>query len=111
MKTAFAHAVYRLVARCPRGKVVSYGGVAALLGKPRLSRAVGAALRDLPDDTTIPWWRVVNSSGAIASRPNHGPAIQRTLLEREGVRFSAAERIDWKEFGWDGRGRSTRSKR
>lgn len=106
--TVFAQSVCRLVAKCPRGKVVSYGGVAALLGKPRLARAVGAALRELPDNPTVPWWRVVNSSGAISSRPNHGPAIQRQLLEREGVRFSASGRIDWKAYGWDGKGRSKR---
>lgn len=98
--TEFANAVYRLVTKCPRGKVVSYGGVAALLGKPRLARAVGAALRDLPDGSKVPWWRVVNSNGAISSRPNHGPSIQRKLLEREGVRFSGAGRIDWEKYGW-----------
>ena len=98
--TAFARSVYRIVSKCPRGRVVSYGGVAALAGKPRAARAVGAALRDLPDGSKVPWWRVVNSSGAISTRPNHGPSIQRKLLEREGVKFSRAGRIDWEKFGW-----------
>jgi methylated-DNA-protein-cysteine methyltransferase-like protein len=101
MSSAFAESVYRLVRKCPRGKVVSYGGIAALLGKPRRARAVGAALRDLPAGSKVPWWRVVNSSGAISSRPNHGPAIQRKLLEREGVKFSRAGRIDWEKYGWE----------
>ena len=100
---SFGEQVYRLVARCPRGRVVSYGGVAAMLGKPRSARAVGAALRDLPEGSKVPWWRVISSSGRI-SIPNidHGPLLQRTLLEREGVKFSAAGVVDWDKYGWEG---------
>ncbi|MGQ0813874.1 MAG: MGMT family protein [Gemmatimonadota bacterium] len=101
--SAFQAAVYRLVSSCPRGKVVSYGGVAAMLGKPRLARAVGAALRDLPDGSKVPWWRVVNSQGKLSIPDiDHSTTIQRTLLEREGVRVSAAGRIDWEKYGWNG---------
>lgn len=100
---SFQSAVYRIVSRCPRGKVVSYGGVAAMAGQPRAARAVGAAMRDLPEDSKIPWWRVINSKGQISMRDiGHGPAIQRTLLEREGVRFDVSGRIDWKRYGWNG---------
>jgi len=99
---AFTTKVCRIVAKCPRGKVVSYGGVAALAGKPRAARAVGAALRDLPDGSPVPWWRVVNSSGAISKRLNHGPLIQRKLLLKEGVKFDRSGRIDWEIFGWNG---------
>lgn len=101
--SAFDEDVYRLVKRCPRGRVVSYGGVAALLGKPRLSRAVGAALRGLPPDSKVPWWRVISSSGRISIPAlEGGKMLQRTLLEREGVKFSEAGRIDWDVYGWDG---------
>ena len=99
---SFTEQVYRIVARCPRGKVVSYGAVAAMAGRPRASRAVGAALRDLPDGSKVPWWRVINSRGEISGRPNHGPNIQRALLAREGVKFSAAGRVDWELYGWTG---------
>jgi methylated-DNA-protein-cysteine methyltransferase-like protein len=99
---SWSEKVCRIVSRCPRGKVVSYGGVAAMAGKPRAARAVGAAMRDLPDGSSIPWWRVVNSSGAISARPNHGPAIQRKLLRSEGVRFDRRGRIDWEKYGWSG---------
>lgn len=99
----FQSQVYRIVSRCPRGRVVSYGGVAALAGKPRASRAVGAAMRDLPADSKIPWWRVINSKGEISMRDiGHGPAIQRQLLQREGIRLSKAGRVDWEKFGWNG---------
>jgi methylated-DNA-protein-cysteine methyltransferase-like protein len=97
----FAQQVYKLVKRCPRGRVVSYGGVAAMLGKPRLARAVGAALRELPDDNDVPWWRVINSSGRISIPAiNNSKALQRALLEREGVKFTASGRVDWETYGW-----------
>ncbi|HUP89555.1 MAG TPA: methylated-DNA--[protein]-cysteine S-methyltransferase [Longimicrobiales bacterium] len=100
--SAFNEAVYRLVTKCPKGKVVSYGGVAAMLGKPRAARAVGAALRDLPDGSKVPWWRVINSRGEISIRGLQRDVLQRELLLKEGVRFSNNVRIDWETFGWEG---------
>ena len=99
----FQTAIYTIVRKCPRGRVISYGAVAMMAGKPRAARAVGAAMRDLPDDTTVPWWRVINSKGEVSMRDiGYGPAIQRKLLEREGIRFNAAGRIDWEKYGWSG---------
>ena len=99
----FAAGVYRIVKRCPRGKIVSYGGVAAMLGQPRAARAVGKALNALPDGSNVPWWRVVNSRGEVSIRGvQHGEILQRTLLEREGVKFERNGRISWKQYGWDG---------
>ncbi len=98
---SFSERVYALVRLVPRGRIVSYGGAAALLGQPRAVRGVGGALAALPHDTTVPWWRVVNRNGEISIKgPLHGAAIQRMLLEREGVRFGPTGRIDWTEFGW-----------
>ncbi|HEY0810840.1 MAG TPA: methylated-DNA--[protein]-cysteine S-methyltransferase [Longimicrobiales bacterium] len=98
----FAAQVYRIVRQCPRGKIISYGGVAAKLGQPRAARAVGRALNALPDNTRVPWWRVVNSRGEISLRGvQQGQALQRVLLEREGVRFARNGRVSWKEFGWE----------
>ena len=92
-----------MVRRVPRGQVASYGGIAALLGHPRAARGVGHALRALPEDSDVPWWRVVNRNGEISIRGVvHGRQLQRALLEAEGVEFSASGRIDWKQFGWDG---------
>jgi methylated-DNA-protein-cysteine methyltransferase-like protein len=85
--------------------VVSYGGVAAIMGQPRAARAVGRALCALPDGSEVPWWRVINRNAEISIRcVDHGPALQRALLEREGVRFDRNGRTDWKRFGWDGSG-------
>jgi methylated-DNA-protein-cysteine methyltransferase-like protein len=97
----FAEQVYRIVRAVPHGRVVSYGGVAALLGRPRAARGVGHALHALRDGTDVPWWRVVNRNGEISIRSDrHGPVVQRALLVREGVRFDRAGRIDWTRFGW-----------
>jgi methylated-DNA-protein-cysteine methyltransferase-like protein len=101
----FAQQVYRVVRAIPRGKVLSYGGVAAILGKPRAARGVGSALFALEDGHDVPWWRVVNHNGEISIKGvPHGPAIQRALLQREGVRFDRHGRIDWKRFGWSAHG-------
>ena len=99
----FTTRVYAMVRRVPRGRVVSYGGIAALLGQPRAARGVGHALSALPDGADVPWWRVINRNGEISIRGTlHGPQLQRALLEGEGVQFSEAGRVDWQRFGWDG---------
>ena len=99
----FTSRVYALVRRVPRGRAVSYGGVAAMLGTPRAARGVGTALSALPPDSDVPWWRVVNRNGAISIRGEPGlAALQRRLLEREGVRFDDRGRLDWERFGWSG---------
>lgn len=102
---AFQTRVYDVVRSVPRGKVVSYGAVAAILGQPRAARGVGRALSALPDDTDVPWWRVVNRNGEISRRGAMHEAIilvQRKLLEREGIRFDRRGRIDWETRGWTG---------
>jgi methylated-DNA-protein-cysteine methyltransferase related protein len=68
----------------PRGEVVTYGQIAAMLGAPRSARAVGGAMRRCPDD--VPWHRVVNAQGAISRRRRMGSMLtQRIRLEQEGV--------------------------
>jgi methylated-DNA-protein-cysteine methyltransferase-like protein len=83
---SFRAAVHALIGRIPRGRVATYGQLAALLGRPRSARAVGAALRGAP--ASLPWHRVVNARGGI-SRRAHGASMltQRIRLEQEGVRF------------------------
>jgi methylated-DNA-protein-cysteine methyltransferase-like protein len=107
--TTFTERVYRMVRRVPHGRVVSYGGIAALLGQPRAARGVGQALHALPDGSDVPWWRVVNRNGEISIRGvPHGAQLQRALLEGEGVEFGSVGRVDWKRFGWDGQWRGRR---
>lgn len=82
-------AIYAVVARIPRGRVSTYGRVAALAGLPGRARLVGRALRELPPGSTLPWYRVLNAAGKISAR---GDALghedfQTHLLEREGVKM------------------------
>lgn len=89
----------RVVARVravPAGRVTTYGDVAAALGSPRVARHVGWALAALPDDDEdTPWHRVINARGTISDRGDTGrAALQRALLEAEGIVFDAAGRVD-----------------
>ena len=82
--------------------------VAAILGSPRAARGVGTALGALPPDTEVPWWRVVNRNGEISIKGEPGlAALQRRLLEREGVRLDGRGRIHWDRHGWHGPGGAT----
>jgi methylated-DNA-protein-cysteine methyltransferase-like protein len=99
----FYAAVYRLVAQIPAGKVSTYGQIARWLGHPSAARAVGYALHALAAGSDIPWQRVINAAGRVSSRcDRHYEAIQRTLLEAEGVRFDLYGSVDLQRFGWAG---------
>lgn len=110
-RAAFAEQVYALVRRIPRGRVMTYGSVAACLPRPpgidplafRRIRArwVGYAMADAPDD--VPWHRVVNARGEISPRPGFAVERQRAELAREGVRFTRAGRIDLERYAWSPR--------
>jgi methylated-DNA-protein-cysteine methyltransferase-like protein len=102
---SFFEQVYIIVRQIPRGKVASYGQIAALLGHPQAARTVGWALASLPErqEPGVPWQRVINSRGRISiSNLHHGADEQRALLEEEGVLFDATGHIDWQRFGWQG---------
>jgi len=86
----FFESVYELVARIPRGRVATYGQLAALISTPRAARAVGWALRALPPDTKLPWQRVVNGKGVltISSNPLFLQTDQAERLKADGVEVS-----------------------
>ena len=90
-----------MVRRIPRGRVATYGQVAVLAGLPGAARQVGYALHALPDDSGVPWQRVVNGRGRVSARSLPGSErVQRAVLELEGVVFDEAGRIDLERHGW-----------
>ncbi|HEX4404792.1 MAG TPA: methylated-DNA--[protein]-cysteine S-methyltransferase [Polyangia bacterium] len=93
--------IYAVVRRVPRGRVATYGQVAALAGMPRHARQVGYALHQLPANSAVPWHRIVNAKGRISLRANGlgYEELKAQLLRREGVRLSegaiALPRFQW----------------
>lgn len=101
--------IWSVVRRIPRGRVATYGQIARVAGLPRQARMVGYALNALSDEAartvraakSVPWQRVINAQGRVSLRAFAGPEdVQRKLLEREGVRFDARDRVDLQRFGW-----------
>jgi len=93
--------VYAVVRRIPRGRLATYGQIAALAGLPGRARQVGYALHALPSGTSVPWHRVVNTRGSISRRATFGDELlQRILLEGEGVRFDAGNRVALSRYRW-----------
>lgn len=78
--------IWQAVATIPEGKVATYGQVAQMAGVPGAARLVGRCLSQLPKDTQLPWFRVINASGRI-SLPvgSDGYLKQVGLLQEEGV--------------------------
>ena len=96
----FAARVLRAVRSIPVGRVASYGEVAAVCGSPRAARGVGAVLSG-SFETDVPWWRVVNRTGALTIPAVDGlRTLQRTLLEEEGVAFDDEGRVRMDTHRW-----------
>jgi len=98
----FYDAVYRIVREIPRGRVMTYGQIATILGAPRAARAVGYALRASTRHDDVPWQRVINSRGRISAKNEvERPMIQRMLLEAEGLVFDDNGAVDLKTCRWE----------
>jgi len=91
--------IYAVVKQIPQGKVATYGQIATLAGYYRQARQVGYALHAVPSDD-IPWHRVINAQGRISLNLEMGGAVQRKLLEDEGVGFSPAGVIPLHKYQW-----------
>lgn len=90
--------VYEVVKTVPKGKVISYGKIAEILGNKRMSRQVGWALHANNSPETVPCYRVVNRFGEVSSAFAFGGAnAQRDMLIADGVEFDSQGRVK-KEF-------------
>jgi len=93
--------IYDVVRQIPRGKVATYGQVARLAGLGGHARQVGYALHNLPENSGIPWQRVINAKGQISFPPDslHWH-LQRALLEAEEIRFDENDKISLARYRW-----------
>lgn len=91
--------VYRIVRRIPRGRVMTYGQLAEILGEGYTARTVGFVMHGSSDRT--PWHRVVNAQGACSTGKLVLPSDkQQRMLEAEGVEFNHRGRCDLQRYLW-----------
>ncbi len=90
--------VYFYTKKIPKGKVASYGQIAALCGSPRAARQVGWALHIMTPEQylKVPWYRVVNSQGYISTTClEHSTSLQKKLLEKENIKVIKKNGLWW----------------
>lgn len=85
--TEFQEAILRVTKLVPKGKVISYGQIAAYLGLPRGARQIGWAMRTMEGVPGLSWWRVLNNAGKITIKGNHfnDAELQQKLLRADGL--------------------------
>jgi len=99
---SYRERVYELVQRIPRGRVMSYGLVARVMGAGYDARAIGNIMSATPDDGRhAPWHRVINSQGGCSTAGlTVPPDLQQRLLEAEGIVFNDKGRCDIAKYLW-----------
>jgi methylated-DNA-protein-cysteine methyltransferase-like protein len=101
--------VFRIVRAIPRGRVMTYGQIAELLGEGYTPRTVGFVMHSSNDKT--PWHRVINAQGGCSTRGVVLPHDkQQRMLENEGVNFNERGRCQLQEYLWIPAVRKTKSR-
>lgn len=101
MLTQFTQRAVRIIKNIPEGRVVTYGRVAFLAGKPGAARQISRLLHSMSEKHQLPWHRVVNAKGKISLGRSQGYELQKALLESEGVEFLHNDAIDLKIYLWN----------
>lgn len=97
------NSIYQIVRQIPKGRIATYGQVADLANLYGKARLVGYALYRVDTGLAdVPWHRVINDKGEISysSRRHGADYLQRSLLEQEGIIFSAEGKINLREYLW-----------
>jgi methylated-DNA-protein-cysteine methyltransferase-like protein len=94
----FNDKVYALVAEIPKGKLMTYGQIAALCGAAWAAWEVGQIAHTGPSN--LPWQRVVNKQGGLASGYPGGKAGHKQVLEAEGFPVSEDFTVDVDKYLW-----------
>jgi len=99
--TPFTREVKAVIRRIPRGRVATYGQIAALAGRERAARGVAWILHSSSVAAGLPWHRVIGGPGRISLPRGRGFEEQRKKLVAEGVKVGPGGRIDLKLFQWE----------
>ncbi|OAB27120.1 DNA methyltransferase [Paenibacillus macquariensis subsp. defensor] len=98
----FTQQVIGIIQSIPKGKVMTYGQIAASAGSPRGARQVVRILHTMSDKYDLPWHRVINAKGEIAITEDESRFLQKVLLEEEGIKPNETGRIDLSIYRYDG---------
>lgn len=97
-EAGFKAIIYELVAAIPRGKVMTYGQLAALAGRPYAAKIVGGIAHY--GDPSLPWQRVVKKDGSLAEGYPGGTAGHKQALEADGVYVDSKHKVDIERLLW-----------
>ncbi len=95
----FKTQILMTIHQIPLGKISTYGDIASFSGFPGYARQVGQLLKKLPNGSTLPWHRVINSKGEIALSGDDYIS-QREKLEQEGIVFNQSGKVNLKRYRW-----------
>jgi methylated-DNA-protein-cysteine methyltransferase-like protein len=101
-KTTFFQDVFEVVKLIPKGRVTSYGGIAAYLGLKSSARMVGWAMNQAHLDTEVPAQRVLNRNGLLTGKHHFATeTMMQELLEKDGVKVKDDQVVDFSEIYCD----------
>jgi methylated-DNA-protein-cysteine methyltransferase-like protein len=100
---SFYELVFEVARQIPKGRITSYGAIAACLGAKSSSRLVGWAMHDAGRvKPKVPAHRVVNRNGMLSGKHHfETPTRMKELLEKEGVKVNKDQVVDFKKLFWD----------
>lgn len=97
--------IKQVLQRVPRGRVATYGQIAALAGNPLAARQVVRVLHACSEKDDLPWQRIIGSKGTISLPPGGGYETQKKKLLGEGIKFGSNDSIDLNKYLWEPRKR------
>ena len=100
---SFFELVFEVASQIPRGRVTSYGAIAACLGTKSSARMVGWAMNGAGRvKPKVPAHRVVNRIGMLTGKHHFSPpGLMEQLLKKEGIKVKNDKVIDFEKLFWD----------
>jgi methylated-DNA-protein-cysteine methyltransferase-like protein len=102
MEASFFDNVFEVAKLIPKGRVTSYGAIAAYIGMKRSARMVGYAMNASHEDKKIPAHRVVNRNGLLTGKHHFSkPDEMQKRLEKEGIKVKNDKIVNFEKYFWD----------